>query len=99
MKKLSTGVTTFESQINGITQIQVNDPIYLECRFITKNEFNFLLSMLKHLIDPETLDLSFDLNGYKCIIKNKIVKEVFINGQEIYLKSKELKKINCLYMK
>jgi len=97
MKPLQTGVTTYEKAVNGITRIEVKDPIYLEGRFIRPNEFKYLLTLLSYLFDKETENLCFDLNGYKCKIVNNRVTELSINGQQIYLKVSQLKQIYTLY--
>ena len=97
MKPLQTGVTTYEKTVNGITRIEVKDPIYLEGRFIKKNEYKFLMTLFNHLYDKETENLCFDLNDYKCKIVNNRVTELSINGQQIYLKVSQLKQIYTLY--
>jgi len=99
MKTLQTGVRTHETTQNGITKIEVKDPIFYEGRFIKKNEFKYLMTLLSHLYDKKTEKLSFDLNGYKCkIVKNRVT-ELAINGQQIYLTVLQLKQINSLYKK
>jgi len=97
MKTLQTGIRTHETTHNGITRIEVKDPIYLEGRFIRPNEFKYLLTLLSHLFDKETENLCFNLNGYKCRIVKKTVTKISINGQNIYLKLHQLKKIYTLY--
>jgi len=99
MKTLQTGVRTHETTQNGITKIEVKDPIYYEGRFIKKNEFKYLMTLINYLHDSETDKLSFDLNGYKCKIVNNRVTELSINGQQIYLTVLQLKQINSLYKK
>lgn len=96
MKTLSTGITTTEKRVNGILQIQVYEPKEASQDFININEFKYLMTLLSHLFSYETPNLSFDLNGYQCTIKDYRVTSLFINGQIKYLSTSNIKQINSL---